>query len=90
VTLVHPPTIGKIRSSPLTRDPGLANPGAVPPWTIFLQMLIHVGVIFCLENLNTAVDHPGTPFAKGADTLAIVAAVDNPQFDARHLPRADR
>ena len=23
------------------------------------------GVTFCLENLNTAVDHPGTPFAKG-------------------------
>ncbi len=35
------------------------------------------GVIFCLENLNTAVDHPGTPFAKAADTLALVAAVDN-------------
>ena len=34
-------------------------------------------VIFCLENLNTAVDHPGTPFAKAADTLALVAAVDN-------------
>jgi myo-inositol 2-dehydrogenase / D-chiro-inositol 1-dehydrogenase len=25
----------------LTRDPGLANPGAVPPWTIFLLTLIH-------------------------------------------------
>jgi myo-inositol 2-dehydrogenase / D-chiro-inositol 1-dehydrogenase len=25
----------------LTRDPGLANPGGVPPWTIFLQTLIH-------------------------------------------------
>lgn len=25
----------------LTRDPGLANPRAVPPWTIFLQTLIH-------------------------------------------------
>jgi len=35
------------------------------------------GVIFCLENLNTAVDHPGTPFAKAADTLALVAAVDD-------------
>ena len=34
-------------------------------------------MIFCLENLNTAVDHPGTPFAKAADTLALVAAVDN-------------
>lgn len=25
----------------LTRDPGLADSGAVPPWTIFLQTLIH-------------------------------------------------
>lgn len=25
----------------LTRDPGLANPGAVRPWTIFLETLIH-------------------------------------------------
>jgi myo-inositol 2-dehydrogenase/D-chiro-inositol 1-dehydrogenase len=25
----------------ITRDPGLANPGAVPPWTIFTQTLIH-------------------------------------------------
>jgi len=38
------------------------------------------GVIFCLENLNTAVDHPGTPFAKAADTLALVAAVDSPHL----------
>ena len=29
-------------------------------------------VVFCLENLNTAVDHPGTPFARAADTLALV------------------
>jgi hydroxypyruvate isomerase len=38
------------------------------------------GVIFCLENLNTAVDHPGTPFAKAADTLALVAGVDSPHL----------
>jgi myo-inositol 2-dehydrogenase/D-chiro-inositol 1-dehydrogenase len=25
----------------LTRDPGLAQPGAIPPWTIFTQTLIH-------------------------------------------------
>lgn len=36
------------------------------------------GVVFTLENLNTAVDHPGTPFAKAADTLALVSAVDSP------------
>ncbi len=38
------------------------------------------GMIFCLENLNTALDHPGTPFAKAADTLALVAAVDSPHL----------
>jgi hydroxypyruvate isomerase len=34
--------------------------------------------IFTLENLNTAVDHPGVPFATAADTLALVQAVGNP------------
>lgn len=38
------------------------------------------GVTFCLENLNTAVDHPGTPFARAADTLALVSAVDSPHL----------
>ena len=36
------------------------------------------GVTFTLENLNTAVDHPGVPFARAADTYALVAAVDRP------------
>ena len=36
------------------------------------------GRVFTLENLNTAVDHPGTPFATAADTLALVSAVDSP------------
>ncbi|MDG9714447.1 TIM barrel protein [Streptomyces sp. DH10] len=36
------------------------------------------GVVFTLENLNTAVDHPGVPFATAADTLALVQAVDRP------------
>lgn len=36
------------------------------------------GRVFMLENLNTAVDHPGTPFATAADTLALVQSVDNP------------
>jgi hydroxypyruvate isomerase len=37
-------------------------------------------VVFCLENLNTAVDHPGVPFARAADTAALVAAVDSPHL----------
>lgn len=36
------------------------------------------GRVFTLENLNTAVDHPGTPFARAADTLALVETVDSP------------
>lgn len=37
-------------------------------------------VVFCLENLNLAVDHPGVPFARAEDTLALVAAVDSPNL----------
>jgi hydroxypyruvate isomerase len=36
------------------------------------------GRVFTLENLNTAIDHPGVPFARAADTLALVTAVDSP------------
>jgi hydroxypyruvate isomerase len=38
------------------------------------------GRVFTLENLNTAVDHPGTPFARAADTLALVEAVGSPHL----------
>jgi hydroxypyruvate isomerase len=38
------------------------------------------GVMFVLENLNTAVDHPGVPFAKAEDTLALVKAVNRPEL----------
>jgi hydroxypyruvate isomerase len=36
------------------------------------------GVTFLLENLNTTVDHPGVPFARAADTIALVEAVGRP------------
>jgi hydroxypyruvate isomerase len=36
--------------------------------------------VFTLENLNTAVDHPGTPFATASDTMALVEAVDSPHL----------
>ena len=38
------------------------------------------GRVFTLENLNTAVDHPGTPFARAADTFALVEAVGSPHL----------
>ncbi len=37
-------------------------------------------VVFTLENLNLPVDHPGTPFARAADTRALVRAVGSPHL----------
>ena len=58
-----------------------------PMWVAALRTLERVarlgeqhGVTFVLENLNTAVDHPGVPFARAEDCLALVAAVDNPHL----------
>lgn len=42
------------------------------------ELAERAGVMFTLENLNTAVDHPGVPFARAADTLALVQAVGHP------------
>ncbi|WP_433876148.1 TIM barrel protein [Sinomonas atrocyanea] len=36
------------------------------------------GFTFCLENLNTVLDHPGIPLARAKDTLALVRALDHP------------
>jgi hydroxypyruvate isomerase len=38
------------------------------------------GRTFVLENLNLAVDHPGVPFARAADTLTLVRAVNHPNL----------
>ncbi|PYE86615.1 TIM barrel protein [Phyllobacterium leguminum] len=38
------------------------------------------GVVFTLENLNLPVDHPGVPFARAMDTLALVSAIDHPRL----------
>ena len=38
------------------------------------------GVVFCLENLNTIVDHPGVPMARAKDTLALVESVSHPNL----------
>ena len=34
--------------------------------------------MFVLENLNAEVDHPGVPFGRAADCLALVEAVTTP------------
>ena len=58
-----------------------------PMWSAAVETLGRIAelgrqedVVFCLENLNTAVDHPGTPFARAADTAALVAAVASPHL----------
>ncbi|MFI6493093.1 TIM barrel protein [Streptomyces sp. NPDC050564] len=63
----------------------VAGEAAGPMWIAAHRTLTRVaelgesaGVVFTLENLNTAVDHPGVPFATAADTLALVAAVNRP------------
>ncbi len=38
------------------------------------------GVTFTLENLNLPVDHPGIPFGRAEDTLALVSSVDHPRL----------
>lgn len=42
------------------------------------HMAEQTGKVFTLENLNLPRDHPGTPFAKACDTLALVEAVNRP------------
>jgi hydroxypyruvate isomerase len=58
-----------------------------PMWLAAEETLMRIadlgrqeGVMFTLENLNTAVDHPGTPFARAADTRSLVAAVASPHL----------
>lgn len=56
-------------------------------WHAARETLAHVaalgqreGVTFVLENLNLAVDHPGVPFARAHDTLALVSGIDSPHL----------
>ena len=38
------------------------------------------GVVFTLENLNLPVDHPGVPFGRAEDTLALVSSINHPRL----------
>jgi len=38
------------------------------------------GVTFMIENLNLPVDHPGVPFARIEDTLALVSSINRPEL----------
>jgi hydroxypyruvate isomerase len=42
------------------------------------QLGAAAGVTFCVENLNTIIDHPGVPLARAKDTLALIEGVGHP------------
>jgi hydroxypyruvate isomerase len=45
-----------------------------------VDMAEEENVVFTLENLNLPVDHPGTPFGRAEDTLALVSSIDHPRL----------
>jgi myo-inositol 2-dehydrogenase/D-chiro-inositol 1-dehydrogenase len=59
----------------LTRDPALADPAAIPPWTIFLETLIHD--FDALRWLN--------PGAEPVEVFAMADALVRPDFKDRGL-----
>jgi myo-inositol 2-dehydrogenase/D-chiro-inositol 1-dehydrogenase len=61
----------------LTRDPGLADPGRVPPWTIFRETLIHDFDVLLWLNPGAA---PVSVFAM-ADALVAPAFKENGLLD---------
>ncbi len=69
----------------LPARPRLRATGAM--WTTALRTLERIGqlgatsgVTFCVENLNTIVDHPGVPLARAKDTLALIEGVGHPNI----------
>ncbi len=59
----------------VTRDPGLANPGAVPPWTIFLMTLIHDFDLLLWMNAGT----------RPVEVYAVADALVAPDFKSAGL-----
>jgi hydroxypyruvate isomerase len=53
---------------------------AVATLTRIADLGAREGVTFVLENLNAAVDHPGVPFGRAEDCLALVATVNRPSL----------
>jgi hydroxypyruvate isomerase len=44
------------------------------------EMADQEGVVFTMENLNLPVDHPGVPFGRAEDTLALVSSINHPRL----------
>jgi hydroxypyruvate isomerase len=47
---------------------------------LIVEMAEEENVTFTLENLNLPVDHPGVPFGRAEDTLALVSSIDHPRL----------
>lgn len=45
-----------------------------------VDMAEEEGVVFTLENLNLPLDHPGVPFGRVEDTLALVSSINHPRL----------
>jgi hydroxypyruvate isomerase len=77
--VVHPAELVDGRAAqPMFRTTGQMWLTAARTLRRLAELGQQAGVTFCLENLNTIVDHPGVPLARAKDTLALVEAVDNP------------
>ena len=48
-------------------------------WRI-VELAEEENVTFTLENLNVQLDHPGVPFARAEDTLALVSSLNHPRL----------
>jgi len=78
--VVHPAELAAGRAvRPMHRATGPMWLTAVDTLRRLAELGQRAGVTFCLENLNTVVDHPGVPLARAKDTLALVEAVGDPQ-----------
>lgn len=79
--VLHPAEmVNGVAKHPIFRPTGIM-------WMTALRALERIAVTgerynvqFCLENLNTVVDHPGIPLARLADTSALVSAVQSPHL----------
>lgn len=77
--VVHPAELVEGRAArPMFRVSGEMWLTALRTLERLAELGERAGVTYCLENLNTVLDHPGVPLARAKDTLALVEAVDNP------------
>ena len=78
--VVHPAElVGGRAAKPMFRANGEMWLTALRTLEKLAELGERAGVTYCLENLNTTVDHPGVPLARAKDTLALVEAVDSPR-----------